>query len=66
MKLSIEKEETIKIKRAAVAHFPNGSHYLKFESSDPSPQSEVKNMMMNVTAIWCLATTAFCVVRKIR
>ena len=64
VKLSTEKEETIIMNRAAAAHFPNGSHYLKFESSDLLPQSEVENLMINVTAIWCMATTAFCMVRK--
>ena len=50
-----------KIKRAAVAHFLNGTHLLKFEFEFLN-SSETKNIVFNVTAVWCQATTAFCVV----
>ena len=60
---SVKEEAKVlsRIKRAAVAHFSNGTHLLKFEFEFLN-SSEMENVVLNVTAVWCQATTAFCLV----
>ena len=60
---SMKEEAKIlsRITRAAVAHFLNGTHILKFEFEFLN-SLETENVVFNVTAVWCQATTAFCLV----
>ena len=64
---SVKEEVNIlsRITRAAVAHFLNGTHLLKFEFEFLN-SLETENVVFNVTAVCCQATTAFCLVNYLQ
>lgn len=48
--------------RSAVAHWPNGSHHLVWESGNIPQTDNWEHDGFNLTVVWCMATTVFCLV----